>query len=528
MGTVGRLATVLIATTVGLCGLSGAAGAAGGPVGGSGSQYFLNDSFTGSANTVFSYGDPGDVVLVGDWNGNGTDTLMVRRGNTFHVRNSNSSGSSDGAFVYGDRGDVVLAGDWDGDGTDTLAVRRGNTFHVKNSVTTGVADRVFSYGDPGDVVLVGDWNGDRTDTLTVRRGGQYFLKNDLQTGVADTVFFYGNPDDVVLVGRWSAEQAGDSLGVRRSNTYFLRYSLTSGVADTTFGYGNPTDTALVGDWNGDGRDTLGVRREVPVGQDWLGEINRYRVAAGLAPVTDNPAWSQGLQNHLTYLRFTPAGYFTGEYQNRHTENPASPYYTPEGDAEGRRSNLAFGGSTPVGYIDQWLAAPFHAIGMLRPGLRQVAFASAPGHAGLDVLGGYSYQARTEPVLFPGPGMTTNLRTYGGENPSPLETCGWQETMAGSYGLPLIAMLPSTPAPGITASVRNASGATRSTGDGSLCVVNEHTYRSSDPVYGPTGASILRGDRAVLLISRSAYEPGTYTATIQQPGAAPIQWTFSVS
>jgi hypothetical protein len=234
--------------------------AAGGAVGGTGAQYFLNDALTGTANTVFNYGEPSDDVYVGDWDGNGTDTLMIRRGNAFYVRNSNSSGSADNVFAYGNPGDTILVGDWDGNGTDTLAVRRGNTFYVKNSIATGVADIVFSYGDSGDSVLVGDWDGDQVDTLAVRRGGQYFVKNDLTTGVADTVFYYGNPGDIVLVGHWSAGQAGDSLGVRRGGTYYLRYSLTSGPADAVFGYGNPTDTTLVGDWNGDGVDTLGVRR----------------------------------------------------------------------------------------------------------------------------------------------------------------------------------------------------------------------------------------------------------------------------
>jgi hypothetical protein len=64
----------------------------------------------------------------------------------------------------------------------------------------------------------------------------------------------------VLVGRWSAAQAGDTLAVRRGNTYFLRYALSSGTADRVVAYGDPTDTAFAGDWDGDGIDTLGVRR----------------------------------------------------------------------------------------------------------------------------------------------------------------------------------------------------------------------------------------------------------------------------
>ena len=233
--------------------------AAGGPTGGAGSQYFFNDSLGGTANRVFTFGDPGDVTYTGDWDGDGTDTPLIRRGNTFFLRNSNTTGTADTVFSYGDRGDVVLVGDWDGDGRDTLAVRRGGTYFLKNSVTTGAADAVIGYGDPGDRVLVGDWDGNGSDTLAVRRGGSYFLTNAIATGTADTVLAYGDPGDVVLVGDWDGNGTS-SLGVRRGGTYFVRNSLSSGNADVVFGYGNPDDTAFVGDWNGDGTDTLGVRR----------------------------------------------------------------------------------------------------------------------------------------------------------------------------------------------------------------------------------------------------------------------------
>jgi hypothetical protein len=233
---------------------------AGGEIGGSGATYYLNTTFGPVADQVFRYGDPADRVVVGDWDGDGVDTPLIRRGNVFFVRNSNSTGTADRSFTYGDPGDTVLVGDWDGDGTDTLAVRRGNTYHVRNSLSTGVADTVFTYGDNRDTVLVGDWNGDRRATLAVRRGAQYLVRNTLTTGVADATVTYGDPADTVLVGHWSASQQGDSLAVRRGNTFYFRYSLSSGTADRVVGYGDPTDTAFAGDWNGRGIDTLGIRR----------------------------------------------------------------------------------------------------------------------------------------------------------------------------------------------------------------------------------------------------------------------------
>nr|WP_231705047.1 Ltp family lipoprotein [Arthrobacter gengyunqii] len=80
-----------------------------------------------------------------------------------------STGTADRVFAYGNPGDTVLVGDWNGDRKDTLAVRRGNTYFLKNSLNSGQADTVFAYGNPTDTVLVGDWNGDRRTTIGVRR-----------------------------------------------------------------------------------------------------------------------------------------------------------------------------------------------------------------------------------------------------------------------------------------------------------------------------------------------------------------------
>jgi hypothetical protein len=48
-------------------------------------------------------------------------TTLSSAAATFFVR-----GQGGRSFIYGNPGDTVLVGDWNGDGTDTLAVRRGN------------------------------------------------------------------------------------------------------------------------------------------------------------------------------------------------------------------------------------------------------------------------------------------------------------------------------------------------------------------------------------------------------------------
>jgi hypothetical protein len=267
-----------------------------------------------------------------------------------------------------------------------------------------------------------------------------------------------------------------------------------------------------------------------VSADWLGEVNYYRQAAGLAPVGEDAAWDQGIRNHLVYLAKTPPRYLAGAYASLHTENPASPYYTAAGAKEAASSNLFYGevGFSPRDFIDGWLSAPFHAVGILRPQLKLVAFAysASTGDAGLDVISGldYAQPLPKAPVLFPGPDAPTDLSTFRGESPDPLRTCGWQ-SLSEPVGLPLVLLLPSAPVVSLTARLVRPGGVVETTANGGLCVVDSHTFVSSDPVYGPTGVDILKGDNAVFLVPRAPLTPGEYGVSVSQPGHADIAWQF---
>jgi hypothetical protein len=264
----------------------------------------------------------------------------------------------------------------------------------------------------------------------------------------------------------------------------------------------------------------------PTGSDWLGEINLYRKAAGLAPVGDETAWTAAIDAHLRYLEKTPSSYLVGKYASAHTENPASPYYSAAGAHEAASSDLSLGAATgaDVQTIDAWLECPFHAVGMLRPGLTQVAYASLGDDAGLDVLDGLNEQSRASTqVLFPGPGMTTDLTSYcGDESPSPLQTCGWPDD---GEGLPLIALLTFRPSGQLNAALRGP-GPTMTSQNGTLCVVDTATFKTTDAIYGPNGADILASDNAVILLPRRTLSRGTYQATISQPGRPDIAWSFT--
>ncbi|MDO4887916.1 MAG: S8 family serine peptidase [Actinomycetaceae bacterium] len=190
---------------------------------------------------------PAGDVLVGDWNGDGIDTLAIRSGNTYTPIGGQS-------FVYGRDSDEALVGDWNGDGKDTIAVRRGNAIHVKNSLSGGNADRSYIYGVSSDRALVGDWNGDGKDTVAVIRGNRVFVKNSLSGGTADIDYRYGQAADIHIAGDWDGDSK-DTISVRRGNLYYLNNALDGGQASEVNEFGAESDSVIYGDWEGDGITT---------------------------------------------------------------------------------------------------------------------------------------------------------------------------------------------------------------------------------------------------------------------------------
>lgn len=221
-----------------------------------GNEYLLDNDFDGSHDLYTIFGQGTDEAIVGDWDGDGTDTLGVRRGNTYFLNNDFDE-QPDISVVYGSSGDEVVVGDWDGNGTDTLGYRRGGQYYLSNDFDDDYEIHT-SYGWSSDIVVTGDWNGDGIDTLGVRRGGTYYLNNNFDD-THDILTRYGWSSDEVVTGDWDGNGT-DTLGVRRNNNeYYLNNNFDDSSHDLRTIYGSSTDQVVVGDWDGDGTDTLGIR-----------------------------------------------------------------------------------------------------------------------------------------------------------------------------------------------------------------------------------------------------------------------------
>lgn len=167
--------------------------------------YYPAGNTTWTADVRQDYG--GDITWraynVADGTTVTTDTLCVRRGNTFFINYELKGGDADMSFTYGRDTDEVLVGDWDG-GVDTICLRRGNVCYFIDDITTKHVYLTVTYGRSDDEVLVGDWDANGTDTLAMRRNGNtYFISNSIaspDSGV-DT-FTFGRAGDEVYAGKW--------------------------------------------------------------------------------------------------------------------------------------------------------------------------------------------------------------------------------------------------------------------------------------------------------------------------------------
>ncbi len=179
---------------------------------------YVRDSNTeGVADSEFFFGNPGDWPLVGDFDGDGKDSVSIYRESEARVyvvnrlgEDGGGLGAADFDFLFGNPGDVPFVGDFNGDGIDTVGLYRQSTgfAYFRDSLTTGVADFEFFYGDPGDVILAGDWDGDGDDTVAVYRpsDGKVYVNLENAATVADYWVYVGSYANAVA---WSRNEPAD-------------------------------------------------------------------------------------------------------------------------------------------------------------------------------------------------------------------------------------------------------------------------------------------------------------------------------
>lgn len=279
------------------------------PVGCTGGSSVLAQTCTAPQDIQFTYTvitafNPAETnYIAGNWDGIDGDSVGFYGGTgassyLLHFKNTNSAGAADNSFDYQNyvsyRNGYPIVGDWNGDGIDTIGFYDffTGTFYLKNSDSPGPADYTFTYGpvQSGWIrPIAGDWNDDGIDTVGVWKYGAvfndvthrydytftYYLENKRAADIVSgggyeevPSFTYGNMSSepyasivfYPVSGNWDGA-GGDSIGLydQTNHIFHLRNANTSGADSlaVTYNYGTSAKP-VVGDWNNDGVDTVGL------------------------------------------------------------------------------------------------------------------------------------------------------------------------------------------------------------------------------------------------------------------------------
>ena len=192
----------------------------------------FDESVTPVRGTSYFGGLPGDIPVLGDWNGDGRRKLGVYRHGLWLVDWDGDSQFTAADRTYnfgGEAGDIPVTGDWTGNGRTKIGIyRRGLWLLDLNDdgkFESGV-DRFLPYGGlPQDIPVVGDWNGKGESEIGIYRNGVWFLDADGNGHFGDTsdlaIPFGGLPGDVPVVGDWNGDRRAKPGIVRDGSQWFL-------------------------------------------------------------------------------------------------------------------------------------------------------------------------------------------------------------------------------------------------------------------------------------------------------------------
>lgn len=222
--------------------------------------YLRNSLNSGPADLVVPilYGLSSDQPLVGDWNGDGVDTVGLYRNSLFLLWDTNSGQPNpDYTLLFGNAGDVPMAGDWTGRGRSGIGLFRpsNGTVYLKNNLTPGTPDLLMVLGSPGDAPVSGDWDGDGVDSIGVYRpsGGTFYLANQSCyqcIPLAAYAITFGQPNWLAFAGDWtnSGHSGVGAFNPASGLAYLKNDPTSSGNANYALVYGVAGDMPVAGRW----------------------------------------------------------------------------------------------------------------------------------------------------------------------------------------------------------------------------------------------------------------------------------------
>ncbi|MEC9093008.1 MAG: SdrD B-like domain-containing protein [Planctomycetota bacterium] len=245
------------------------------------------------------------IPLSGDFDGNGTDELLIYlHGFWFVDLNGNRQWDRDDLWAkLGTPSDLPVVGDWDGDGKDDIGIfgpqwpndlraidcepglpdlanslsgpakntppekekatsgYRKMKSKAKGSVQNHLIDHVFHFGSNQEWPVCGDWNGDGVRNIGTFKDGTWKLdiNGDGRLTSQDRSYEFGQEGDLPVVGDFNGDGI-EQIGVYRAGTWLIDSNANGALeaTDKVFKLGTVEDVPVVGDFNGDGLDEPAV------------------------------------------------------------------------------------------------------------------------------------------------------------------------------------------------------------------------------------------------------------------------------
>lgn len=217
------------------------------------STFYFDDDWSYGRDLIVPFGQPGDVPVTGDWNGDGRMNYGVYRPDQARFfLDTDWDGIGDISRNFGRPGDIPVTGDWNGDGRADLGVYRPDTcrFYL-DSDGDGMADMAIAFGRLGDIPVTGDWDGNGLTEWGIYRPGinRFYLDAD-RNGIADIARTFGQAGDRPVIGDWNGDGRSNYGIYRSTGSEFQLDTNWDGEPDLALGWDDGWgEIPVTFDWN---------------------------------------------------------------------------------------------------------------------------------------------------------------------------------------------------------------------------------------------------------------------------------------